>query len=78
MPTIRPRHVITETEEVARTLDTAARIWPDLRDDRAALLRRVIAHGGAELDAASASRRAERRRAIRETAGLFAGLYPPG
>jgi len=30
MPTARPRHLITETGDVAAALDIAAALWPDL------------------------------------------------
>jgi hypothetical protein len=30
MPTARPRHLITETDDVAAALDIAAALWPDL------------------------------------------------
>lgn len=29
MPTVRPRHAVTETEEIAQVLDEASRRWPD-------------------------------------------------
>ncbi len=70
--------MITETDEVQRILDDAARVWPELRDNRAALLRRVIERGAEAVGEAAAAKREQRRRAIRETSGMFTGMYPPG
>jgi hypothetical protein len=70
--------MITETREVQSILNDAARVWPELRDDRAALLRRVIDRGAESVRQAAAEARAERRRAIHEIAGMYTGMYPPG
>lgn len=77
MPTTRARHMVTETAEIERALDTAARAWPELRDDRAALLRRLIARGADDIGEVAEGRRRERLAAIRETAGTFTGVFPP-
>ena len=70
--------MITETDDIAEALDRAALRWPELRDDRAALLRRVI-ESGAQIVRADAERaRVERRAAIRRTSGLLTGMYPVG
>ncbi len=68
MPTARPRHSVTETDSIAAALDDAARIWPQLRDDRAALLRKLIEAGHTAT--------AKSRSAIREAAGAATGAYP--
>lgn len=70
--------MITETDEVERAIDDAAKIWPELRDDRAALLRRIIDRGAEAVRDGAVAEISERRRAIRETAGMFRGMYPPG
>lgn len=41
MPTTRRRHPVTETDEIARILDEAARRWPDV--PRSRLIQRVLA-----------------------------------
>lgn len=69
--------MVTETPEIERALDMAAEAWPELRDDRAALLRRLIVRGADDVGDLSEARRRERLAAIRETAGSFTGLYPP-
>lgn len=75
MPTTRPRHSITETEAIAHALDVAARAWPELRDDRPALLRRLIERGAEQAESAVERAVAERLEAIRATAGIATGLY---
>lgn len=40
MPTTRPRHPVTETDDIAAILDSAASRWPDV--SRAQLIRRII------------------------------------
>jgi len=77
MPTARPRHTITETDEVARALDRAAKVWPELRHDRSALLRRIVERGTADLDREHDVWLERRRAAIRETAGSLTGVYRP-
>lgn len=77
MPTARPRHSVTETDAIAHALDVAARAWPDLRDDRAALLRRLIERGAESAESAVEQAVAERLEAIRATAGAGTGLYRP-
>ncbi|MDQ3769142.1 MAG: hypothetical protein M3370_06665 [Actinomycetota bacterium] len=74
MPTARPRHTITETDEVARALDEAAERWPE--ESRGRLLIRLVEEGRAAISDARERAIEERRRAIRETAGKFS--YPPG
>jgi hypothetical protein len=45
MPTTRPRHLITETDQVAKALDDAARRWPEDRHSRARLLLHLVEEG---------------------------------
>ncbi|MFT4219243.1 MAG: hypothetical protein QM611_01825 [Microbacterium sp.] len=78
MPTTRHRYSITETDELAHTLDVAARIWPQHRNDRGALLRLVLRWGAERVDEVGAERLARRRAAIRELSGSMTGIYPPG
>lgn len=74
MPTTRPRHMITETDDLAAALDAAAAAWPDV--SRPQLLVK-LAIAAAEPLAAEA-RRARRLAAIdRIEAGEFDGLYAP-
>ena len=75
VPTTRPRHSVTETDAIAHALDVAARAWPDLQDDRAALLRRLIERGAETVESAVEQAFADRLEAIRATAGAGTGLY---
>lgn len=78
VPTTRPRHVVTETDDIARALDDAARRWPDEAHDRRRLLLRLVHEGHrAALDQheAVASRQ---REAVQRTAGALTGAYEPG
>lgn len=59
MPTTHPRHTVTETDEVARILDEAARKWPGT--PRARLIHLVMADwaaGGRSPATCSAARQA--------------------
>lgn len=75
MPTTRPRYQITETDEIARALDAAARRWPG--EPRSRLLVRLVVEGGEK--AAEVSREATaRRRAALEAIPDLGIRYPPG
>lgn len=76
MPTTRARHTLTETPELARALDAAGEVWPELRDDRGALLRKLVEAGHESVVHMAAERVAARRLAIRRAAGAVTGSYP--
>ena len=78
VPTTRPRHVITETDEVARALDAAAKRWPEDRDSRAKLVLRLLGEGYRALGETAGEVAAERRETLRRTSGLLTGVYGPG
>jgi hypothetical protein len=78
MPTARSRHLITETEQVAKALDDAARRWPEDRDRRAKLLLRLVAEGHQALLHEAADSRDARLAAIRRTSGALSGTYEAG
>lgn len=74
MPTRRPRHTVTETDELRHALDIAARRWPHDRGRRSRLLMRVVRDW-----MRSEEVRAERHRAaILRTSGTVQGVFPPG
>lgn len=75
VPTARPRHVITETDEVARALDAAAERWPQDSDSRAKLVLHLLREGYRALDATTNQVTAERKETIRRTGGLLTGVY---
>lgn len=71
MPTTRPRLPVTETDEVARALDLAARRWPGVPKTK--LIRLILADwaGGNS----SVAAQAESRRAITGSMPGVSGLY---
>lgn len=78
MPTTRPRHVITETEQVARALDDAARRWPADSGNRAKLLLHLVEEGHRAVVGRQESRVRDRREAVARTSGALTGLYGEG
>lgn len=78
MPTDRPRHMITETDEIRAALDRAAERWPDEAERPSRLLLRLVETGCRALDREREEARERRRKAVRETAGMATGMYPPG
>lgn len=78
MPTHRPRHTITESDELAHALDDAARHWPEDRGSRSRLLLRLVHRGHRTLHDEAAAEEQRRRDAVRATAGALTGAYPAG
>jgi hypothetical protein len=78
MPTTRPRHVVTETDEVAAALDAAARRWPEDAGSRSRLLVRLVKQAHRQL--ADESQRAveARRSALVANTGVLSGCFPDG
>ena len=71
MPTTRPRHTLTETDEIAQALDDAALAWPELRGDRGALLRKLVEAGHASVHVDGGV-----RELLAGAAGAATGAYP--
>jgi hypothetical protein len=78
MPTARPRHTLTETDDLARALDDAARHWPEQASKRGRLLLSLVETGHQALQRSDAQAAGTREEAVRRTAGALTGLYPPG
>jgi hypothetical protein len=76
VPTTRPRHFVTETDELARALDAAAARWPGL--SRPQLLVRLALEGDETERQMAAEHRAARLAAIRRHSGALTGVYGPG
>ena len=76
MPTLRQRHMITESDALAKAIDEAARLWPDAKDERAELLRRLIDRGIESIEAEHNERLEARKKAIKEVAGSLSGVWP--
>ena len=75
MPTARPRHFVTETDELAAALDEAAERWPTL--SRSQLLARLAIEGHLAAHQAHEQRRQHRLAAIRRNSGMLTGAYGP-
>jgi hypothetical protein len=75
MPTIRPRHQITETDAIAKALDEAAFAWPAYRHNRAKLLVKLVEAGYSSLTSSRQAAAAARREAIENAAGCLTGVY---
>lgn len=75
MATTRPRHTITETDDVAAALDEAAERWPG--ESRSDLLRRLVREGRHALATARDERSASRLAAIDRASGSMTGVYGP-
>ncbi|HZI96404.1 MAG TPA: hypothetical protein VFD41_02645 [Actinomycetales bacterium] len=75
MPTTRPRHFVTETDDLAAALDAAARRWPGV--SRPKLLVRLAVEGHRAAQDAQAERRRLRLAAVRQHSGSLTGAYGP-
>lgn len=74
MATTRPRHLITESDQVAEALDDAAKRWPD-ETSRARLLVRLAEEGHRVVAAGLQKAARDREAAIRRTSGRLTGVY---
>ncbi|HEY6795380.1 MAG TPA: hypothetical protein VI248_11945 [Kineosporiaceae bacterium] len=75
MPTTRPRHQVTETEELAAALDEAALSWPRL--SRGQLITRLALEGHRATVLRQGEHRGARLGALQRHAGALTGVYPP-
>ncbi|MBY6388513.1 hypothetical protein HG717_32030 [Rhodococcus erythropolis] len=75
MPTTRPRHFVTETDDLAEALDRAAERWPGI--SRPQLLVRLALQGDRAAVEAREARRDRRLAAIAELGGSLSGVYGP-
>ncbi|MDA8148650.1 MAG: hypothetical protein M0Z93_07715 [Actinomycetota bacterium] len=75
MPTTKPRYQVTETEDVGRALDIAARRWPG--EPRSRLLVRLLEAGSAALVCEDGDAARRRQEAIRATNGKYHDVFSP-
>jgi hypothetical protein len=78
VPTSRPRHTITETDEIVEALKAAALRWPEDAASRSRLIRRLVVEGGQSLNAETDPAQIRRRIAVELTSGMLTGHIPPG
>lgn len=76
MPTTRPRYQVTETPEVARALDRAAKRWPG--EPRSKLLVRLVEAGADLLENDERTESLTHRAAVLASAGRYAEAFGPG
>lgn len=70
VPTSRPRHLLTETDDIATAIDAAAPHYPGAT--RADVLRRLVQLGAEVI----AEDQEAHRRTVRAHAGRYPDLYP--
>lgn len=73
MPTKRPRHFVTGSDELASALDEASTRWPEL--SRSQLLVRLALEGSRTAQHEQEEQRARRLAALRTGSGILAGAY---
>ena len=78
MPTTRPRHVVTETDDIAAALDLAVKRWPEIAGSRSRLLVALVKEGAKRVEEQEESALEKRLRATTEAAGSLTGTFPPG
>jgi hypothetical protein len=78
MPTARRRHMITESERVARALDDAAQRWPTDRGNRSKLLLRLVEEGHRAVLDQRARDVVTQREAVCRTSGALTGVFGGG
>jgi len=76
MPTTLPRHQVTETPNVRRAIDLAAKRWPD--KPRSRLVIDLIEAGARGIEVELDQAQADRRQAIEAAAGSLTGVFGPG
>ena len=73
MPTARPRSQVTETEQVARALDRAAKRWPG--EPRSKLLIHLVEAGANAIDEDARTQNADHRSAVLASAGRYGEAF---
>ena len=78
MPTTRPRHVLTETDQIVQALDDAAKRWPEHRGNRARLLVDLVEAGHQVVVSQLEHDASAQREAVDRTSGMLTGSYRAG
>ncbi|SNC71992.1 hypothetical protein SAMN05445756_1686 [Kytococcus aerolatus] len=76
MPTTRPRHLVTESDELAAALDRAHEQWPEL--SRSRLVVRLALEGEQHLQQQRGAEAARRRALLAAAGERFAGVGSSG
>jgi phytoene/squalene synthetase len=78
MPTVRRRHMITESERIARALDDAAQRWPTDCGNRVKLLLRLVEEGHRAVLDQRAQDVVAQREVVCRTSGALTGVFGDG
>jgi hypothetical protein len=78
VPTTRPRHSVTETDEVAAALADAARRWPQDSRSPGRLLTHLLREGHRAIQGVRDDEVAARRAGVEAASGALTGAYPAG
>lgn len=70
--------MITESDELAHALEDAGRLWPEIRGQRTALLKKIISAGIQSVESESEQLKSARLAALDKYSGAFTGLWPQG
>lgn len=74
MPTTRPRHFVTESDDLAAALNSAATRWPRLSRSQLIVQLALEGHRAAEHDQGQRHRR--KLAALHDGSGALTGAYP--
>jgi len=69
MTSKKPRYVIAESDSLSRGLSIAGQRWPEIREDKAALIQKLLETGTRGVENELARRQTERMRQIQKVAG---------
>lgn len=76
MPTSRPRYMITESDDLDLALQSAAKLWPELAEERNSLVRKIIDLGIEDVKRRTDESLSRKREAIFKVAGSLSGVWP--
>jgi|AntAceMinimDraft_12_1070368.scaffolds.fasta_scaffold04559_7 hypothetical protein len=68
--------MMTESDRLARALESAAELWPDAQEEKGVLLRRILDAGIVAIEEAKDKRISSRLGAITRSAGCVTGIWP--
>lgn len=76
MPTTRPRHMITESEQLAHALELAGERWPEIAEDKGKLIKKMLEFSAEALRKEQNSVMAQRLSKVEELAGSLEDVWP--
>jgi len=68
--------MITESNRLSGALDEAALLWPEAKNDRGALLRKILDTGITAIEEEHKKRTQQRLDAVTQVAGSMPGVWP--